>query len=84
VAVPGTGLLVVATTAVRGLSRVLRDEHREGNVRVNEVLIMTRIEKAPRPGVTHAPVFGFAIAKLINSQDRSHVFGYDGMALKVT
>jgi NAD(P)-dependent dehydrogenase (short-subunit alcohol dehydrogenase family) len=82
-AVPGTGLLVIAATAVRGLSRMLRDEHRGDTVRVNEVLIGTRIEKAPRAGVVFAPEFGSEIATLLNSPIRSEVLNYDGHKLSV-
>jgi NAD(P)-dependent dehydrogenase (short-subunit alcohol dehydrogenase family) len=82
-AIPGTGLLVIAAIAVRGLSRMLRDEHRGDTVRVNEVLIGTRIEKAPRAGVIFAPKFGSEIAGLLDSQIRSEVLNYDGQKLSV-
>ena len=49
--VPGAGLLVVAVMGQFGLSRVLRAEHRDDAVRINELRIRARIEKAPRPGV---------------------------------
>lgn len=81
--VPGTGLLVIAAIAVRGLSRMLREEHRGDTVRVNEVLIGTRIEKAPRPGVVFAPEFGSEIAGLLNAEVRSEVLNYDGKRLSV-
>jgi NAD(P)-dependent dehydrogenase (short-subunit alcohol dehydrogenase family) len=80
-AIPGTGLLVVAATAVRGLSRMLRQEHIDDSVRVNEVLISTRIEKNPRQGVVHAPQFGEAIASLILSKIKSEVLTYEGQDL---
>jgi NAD(P)-dependent dehydrogenase (short-subunit alcohol dehydrogenase family) len=51
--IPGTGLLVIAATAVRGLSRMLLEEHRNDSVRVNEVLISTRIERNSREGVVN-------------------------------
>jgi len=49
--VPGGSLLVMAVMAQFGLSRMLRAERREGDARVNELRIYSRIEKAPRPGV---------------------------------
>jgi NAD(P)-dependent dehydrogenase (short-subunit alcohol dehydrogenase family) len=83
-AIPGTGLLVIAATAVRGLSRMLREEHRDDTVRVNEVLISTRIEKTPRAGVVHAPQFGSAIFQLLQDTSRSEVLTYDGSTLSRT
>jgi NAD(P)-dependent dehydrogenase (short-subunit alcohol dehydrogenase family) len=83
-AIPGTGLLVIAATAVRGLSRILREEHRDDTVRVNEVLISTRVEKTPRTGVVHAPQFGSAIFRLLQDTSRSEVLAYDGSTLSRT
>jgi NAD(P)-dependent dehydrogenase (short-subunit alcohol dehydrogenase family) len=82
-AIPGTGLLVVATNAVLGLSRMLREEHKADAVRVNEVMIGTRIEKAPREGVIHAPRFGEEIVKLLVSDTRSQVLHYSGSGMTV-
>jgi NAD(P)-dependent dehydrogenase (short-subunit alcohol dehydrogenase family) len=79
--IPGTGLLVIAATAVRGLSRMLREEHRNDSVRVNEVLISTRIERNPREGVVPAPVFGKHIAELLMTDVRSKVLQYDGQRM---
>jgi NAD(P)-dependent dehydrogenase (short-subunit alcohol dehydrogenase family) len=83
-AIPGTGLLVVAAVAVRGLSRMLRMEHMDDSVRVNEVLIGTRIEKTPREGVIYAPIFGAEIADFLNTSTRSAVLTYDGDKLSQT
>jgi NAD(P)-dependent dehydrogenase (short-subunit alcohol dehydrogenase family) len=80
-AIPGTGLLVIAATAVLGLSRMLREEHKDDTVRVNEVLIRTRIEKAPRAGVIHAPRFGEQISELLQAGTRSKVLAFDGNVL---
>jgi NAD(P)-dependent dehydrogenase (short-subunit alcohol dehydrogenase family) len=65
--IPGTGLLVVAVSGVLGLSRMLRAEHASDAVRVNEVMIMVRVERAPRQGVVPAEDFGAATARLMQS-----------------
>ncbi len=49
--IPGAGLLVMAVNTQFAFSRMLRAEHRADAVRVNELRIYCRIEKAPRPGV---------------------------------
>lgn len=82
--VPDTSLLFVACGAVLSLSRVLRAEHAEDAVRVNEVLISARIERAPRDGVVPSAVFGDAVAALVASDVRGEVVAYpgpDGFAL---
>jgi NAD(P)-dependent dehydrogenase (short-subunit alcohol dehydrogenase family) len=79
--ITGTGLLVVAASAVLGLSRMLREEHKSDALRVNEVLITTRIEKQPRNGVVFAPDFGAKLAQLLKSETRSSVLTYDGTEL---
>ncbi|GAB4570066.1 MAG: hypothetical protein Tsb0020_24620 [Haliangiales bacterium] len=62
--IPGTGLLVIAVSGVLALSRMLRAEHQPDAVRVNEVMIMTRVEREPRPGVVPAADFGQAVRRL--------------------
>lgn len=73
---PGTSLLFVATGGVLSLSKVLRAEYAEGPVRVNEVLIKTRVEKEPRPGVTTSADFGQAVARLIAGRRSSEVVSF--------
>lgn len=73
---PGTSLLFVATGGVLSLSKVLRAEYEDGPVRVNEVLIKTRVEKAPRPGVTPSVELGQAVAALITSTRKSEVVSF--------
>lgn len=51
VMIPDAGLLGAAVMGVFGLSRALRAEHRGTGVRVNELRIRARIERAARPGV---------------------------------
>ncbi len=75
---PGTGLLVVAVSGVFGLSRMLRQEHAQEEVRVNEVLIRTRIERAARAGVTPAVDFGKAMTEMLAGDARSAVLHFDG------
>jgi 3-oxoacyl-[acyl-carrier protein] reductase len=65
--IPGTGLLVVAVSGLLGLSRMLRAEHAGDAVRVNEVMIMVRVERAPRQGVVPAEDFGEAMGRLLQS-----------------
>lgn len=78
---PGTSLLFVATQGVLGLSRVLRDEHRDGPVRVNELLIGARIEKTPRPGVIPSATFGqAAVAIASHAEVRGQVLRYSDPA----
>ena len=67
---PGTGLLVIALSGLLGLSRMLRAEHAADPVRINEVMIMTRIERAARPGVVPAESFGEGLAVLLASERR--------------
>jgi NAD(P)-dependent dehydrogenase (short-subunit alcohol dehydrogenase family) len=80
---PGTGLLVVAVSGVVALSRMLRSETVGNKVRVNEILIKTRIEKEPRDGVIHAPIFGEKVAGLMNTTVKGKVLGYQGAKLEV-
>lgn len=75
--IPGTGLLVIAVSGVFGLSRVLRAEHAGDRVRVNELLIGARIERAPRPGVVPADEFGAAAVAIAGSDVRGQVLPYD-------
>lgn len=75
---PKTSLLYIATNGVLALSRVLREEHREGATRVNEVLIEARIEKQPRPGVVPSAVFGTTVCSLIEGTERGVVLRYAG------
>lgn len=70
---PGTSLLFVATGGVLSLSKVLRAEYEDGPIKVNEILIKTRVEKKPRPGVTLSTEFGRAVASLITSSRKSEV-----------
>lgn len=65
--IPGTGLLVVAASGLLGLARMLRAEHADDEVRVNEVMIATRVERAARPGVVPSEQFGAAIGNLLQS-----------------
>jgi NAD(P)-dependent dehydrogenase (short-subunit alcohol dehydrogenase family) len=81
--IPGTGLLVVAVAGVVGLSRMLRSETAGDKVRVNEILIQTRIEKEPRAGVIHSPIFGEKVAALMNTTIKSKVLTYQGIELEV-
>jgi NAD(P)-dependent dehydrogenase (short-subunit alcohol dehydrogenase family) len=81
--IPGTGLLVVTVSGVVALSRMLRSETANDEVRVNEVLIKTRIEKEPREGVIHAPVFGTKIAALLNASNKGEVLTYHGGELEI-
>jgi len=68
--IPGTGLLVIAASGLLGLSRMLRAEHAADAVRVNEVMIMVRVERAPRQGVVPAAEFGAAVGRLLQSSVR--------------
>lgn len=74
---PGTGLLVIAVSGVFGLSRMLRAEHAADPVRVNELLINTRIERAPRPGVVTADEFGAAAVAIAASDLRGQILTYE-------
>lgn len=65
--IPGTGLLVIAASGLLGLSRMLRAEHHADVLRVNEVMIMVRVERDPRQGVVPAAEFGAAVARLVQS-----------------
>jgi NAD(P)-dependent dehydrogenase (short-subunit alcohol dehydrogenase family) len=58
VAIPNAGLLGAAVMGVFGLSRALRAEHRGADVRVNELRIRARIERAARAGVIPSAVAG--------------------------
>ena len=73
---PGTSLLFVATGAVLSLSKVLRAEYETGPVRVNELLISTRVEKQPRPGVTPSKVLGEAVVTLAGSSRRGEIVAF--------
>jgi len=75
--IPGTGLLVIAVSAVFGLSRMLRAEHTDDAVRVNELLIRARIEREPRAGVVPAATFGEAPVAIAASEVRGQVLHYD-------
>jgi NAD(P)-dependent dehydrogenase (short-subunit alcohol dehydrogenase family) len=75
--IPGTGLLVIAVSGVFGLSRMLRLEHAADPVRVNELLISARVERAPRPGVVPAEEFGESAAAIAGSLLRGEVVRYD-------
>lgn len=77
-----TGLLVAAVAGVMGLSRMLRVEHAQGPVRVNEVLIETRIERHARDGVVPALVFGEAVSALWREDGpRSKQLHFDSKAV---
>jgi NAD(P)-dependent dehydrogenase (short-subunit alcohol dehydrogenase family) len=76
---PGTGLLVIAVAGVYALSRMLRVEHAADAVRVNEVLIATRVEKVPRPRVTAASDFGEAMVRLALGQARGQVLEFTSL-----
>lgn len=76
--IPGTGLLVVAVGGVYGLSRMLRAEHSRDAVRVNELMIGARIERAPREGVIPSAVFGAAVRDVALSTVRGEVLRYEG------
>lgn len=75
--IPGTGLLVVALGGVFALSRMLRAEHAKDPVRVNELLIRARIERAPRPGVTPSERFGESATTIAASTLRGQILRYD-------
>ncbi len=75
--IPGTGLLVVAVSGVFGLSRMLRAAHAPDPVRVNELLISARIERAPRAGVVTADDFGAAAVTIAESDLRGRVLPYE-------
>lgn len=75
---PGTSLLFVATNGVLALSRVLRQEHREGPVRVNELRIGCRVEKVARGGVVTSAQLGQAALAIAQAEVRSEVLGFDG------
>ncbi len=75
--IPGTGLLVVAVSGVFGLSRMLRAEHAADAVRVNELLISARIERAPRAGVVTADEFGAAAVAIAGSDLRGQIVTYE-------
>lgn len=76
---PGTGLLVIAVAGVYALSRMLRAEHASDAVRVNEVLIATRVEKQARARVTKASDFGEAVVRLALGQDRGQVLEFTSL-----
>jgi NAD(P)-dependent dehydrogenase (short-subunit alcohol dehydrogenase family) len=75
--IPSTGLLVIAVSGVFGLSRMLRAEHSQDAVRVNEVLIKARIEREARPGVVPAVAFGAGVATLLAGATRGAVVAFD-------
>lgn len=75
--IPGTGLLVVAVSGVFGLSRMLRAEHAADPVRVNELLIRARVERAHRDGVVAADEFGAAAVTLADSDLRGQIVPYE-------
>lgn len=75
--IPGTGLLVIAVSGVFGLSRMLRAEHAADPVRVNELLIRARVERAPRDGVVAADEFGAAAVAIADSDLRGQIVAYE-------
>ncbi len=74
--IPGTSLLFIATNGVLALSRVLRQEHREGPLRVNELRISCRVEKVAREGVVTSAQLGQAAAAIAASKARGRVIEY--------
>lgn len=75
--IPNTSLLFVATNGVLALSKVIRKEHADDDVRVNELLIATRVEKRARPGVVPSAVFGKAAVAIAVGDVRGEVLRYD-------
>lgn len=75
--IPNTSLLFVATNGVLALSKVIREEHANDDVRVNELLIGTRVEKQARPGVVPSAVFGRAALAIAVGEVRGEVLRYD-------
>jgi len=75
--IPNTSLLFVATNGVLALSKVIREEHASDAVRVNELLIETRIEKQARPGVVPSAAFGEAVVDIATADVRGEVLRYD-------
>ncbi|ACY14269.1 SDR family NAD(P)-dependent oxidoreductase [Haliangium ochraceum] len=73
---PGTSMLYVACGAVLSLSQVLRDEHRSGPVRVNELLIGARIEREARDGVVPAAELGAWLVDRLAAEPRSEVLRF--------
>lgn len=76
--IPNTGLLVASVAGVMGLSRMLRAEHVQDAVRINEVLIETRIEREWRDGVVPSLAFGEAIVGMMGGSKRSEVLRFGG------
>jgi NAD(P)-dependent dehydrogenase (short-subunit alcohol dehydrogenase family) len=80
---PGTSMLYLAMRGVRALSEVLRKEHETGPIRINEIMIATRIEREARPGVVPAEHFGSHVVSYLGGTSRSQVIGFDGLKLAV-
>ena len=75
--IPNTGLLVIAVSGVFGLSRMLRAELADRNVRVNELLIAARVERTPRKGVVPAEALGQSALQLATSAVKGRVLRFD-------
>lgn len=73
--IPDAGFTVIAAAGVVGLSMMLRHEGRDGPVRINEVMIQTRIERTAREHVTAAADFG-AFVTLWLAQGYKGVVGH--------
>ena len=56
---------------------MLRAEHAADAVRVNELLIRARIERAPRAGVVTADEFGAAAVTIADSDLRGQILTYE-------
>ncbi len=79
--VPGTSLLFAAVGGVLSLSKVLRSEHADDDVRVNELLISARVERTARPGVVEAVRLGEFAASIARDEAlRGEVLTFDGSA----
>jgi hypothetical protein len=72
----GTSLMFAALGGVISLSKVLREESADSKVRVNEVLIGTRIEKVPRPGVVPSIEFGRSAVAIATGTQKGAVIKY--------
>lgn len=70
--IPGTSLLYIAVNGVLALSKVAREEARQG-VRVNELLIGGRVEKVARPGVIASAELGQELVALAHSDRRGEI-----------
>ncbi len=75
-AIPKTGLLVIAVSGVFGLSRMLRAEHAGDAVRVNELMIATRVEREARAGVVPAAELGEGVLRLVQSEVRGQALEF--------